>query len=364
MVYRQDTNMYMAHQPQLAERLVAALERGVQVRLLLEAQPPGGLDDTTRWFAQQVHDASGEVRYMRGEPDQHIHRRFVFDHAKYGIIDGSRVFVMSENWVGHGTPTDHSYGNRGWGVIVRNRAVARYLAGVFAADWNPLVADTVAYNADDPKYGGPPAGFTPDDSVPKGEYPHPFRARRFTEPVQVTPVFAPDNTLYDTRGILGLIGAAQERLLVEQQYIHLQWDGRAGSVDQTPDLYLRAVVAAAQRGVEVRVLLDDDSKYAAPPNHTPPGTSALTNRDTCAYLNGIAAGAGLRLECRLLDAGNTGLAKVHNKGVIADDQVLVSSINWSRNSPANNRELGLIIGSQPVSDYFAGVFDWDWEHSG
>ena len=359
--YSIDINIYIAHQPALAARLVAALERGVAVRLLLEGQPMGGVDDETRWFAQQIHDAGGEVRFMRGDSDRDIHRRYVFDHAKYGIVDGDRSFVLSENWGKHSIPADPSLGNRGWGVIVADPALAAYLTDAFDQDWNPAILDTVAYNAADPRYGAPPPGFQPEPDPRGGSYEHPFAARRFPGPHRVTPVFAPDHSLYAGKGITGLIRSAHRRLLVEQQYIYLTWGGRQGTVEETPDLYLEEVLAAARRGVQVRVLLDDDSEYRE--HGTPTAPPAPRNAETCAYINRLARGEGLDAACRILDVDASGLDKIHNKGVIADGQVLVSSINWSYNSPSHNRELGLIIESPALADHFAVVFDWDWQVS-
>jgi hypothetical protein len=54
---------------------------------------------------------------------------------------------------------------------------------------------------------------------------------------------------------------------------------------------------------------------------------------------------------------------MHNKGIIVDNEkVLVSSINWSNYSVSQNREAGVIITHTGVTDFFASVFQWDWEH--
>ena len=54
------------------------------------------------------------------------------------------------------------------------------------------------------------------------------------------------------------------------------------------------------------------------------------------------------------------LDKLHGKLVIADDAVLISSINWGENSPTNNREAGVIIYGE-AADYYAKVFMNDWD---
>jgi phosphatidylserine/phosphatidylglycerophosphate/cardiolipin synthase-like enzyme len=59
-----------------------------------------------------------------------------------------------------------------------------------------------------------------------------------------------------------------------------------------------------------------------------------------------------------------GVKYIHNKGAIADgERVLVSSINWNRNSLENNRETAVVIHSQEVSDYYKELFESDWNVS-
>lgn len=351
-----DVNVYIAEAAGLADHLTEAAARGVKVRLLLDGQPFGGMAEQTRWFAHQVADAGGAVRFMRGDKNQHLYRRYQFDHAKYGIIDGQRSFVQSENWSPMGTAVDNSIGNRGWGVIVDDAALARYLDRVFELDWNPAAGDTVAYSDNDPTFGPPPDGFVPVIDPPTGSYPAPFSAQDFAGPHTVTPVFAPDNSLLADHAILGLLKQAQESVLVEQQYIYLGWSSR-GDQETTPDLYLKEIMAAARRGVHVQVLLD--SKYVGAPQQDP--APQQDNRLTCNYMNDTAAAEGLDLDCELIDLNATHVDAVHNKGLIVDGRyTLVSSINWSYNSPGHNRELGLIIDDPAIASYFTDIFAYDW----
>jgi PKD repeat protein len=52
---------------------------------------------------------------------------------------------------------------------------------------------------------------------------------------------------------------------------------------------------------------------------------------------------------------------VHNKGLVCDDVAIVSSVNWTSNSFNNNREVGVVIQSKAVADYYAGVFERDFD---
>ncbi len=90
------------------------------------------------------------------------------------------------------------------------------------------------------------------------------------------------------------------------------------------------------------------------------GTSDTRNNlMTVDALNALAQERGLDLEARLMSDYHE-LGVMHNKGVIADDSVLVSSINWADASVFQNREVGLIVSSPSVSRYFADFFWRDW----
>lgn len=212
-----DLNVYDFSVVPLAERLAEAARRGVKVRLLLEAGSAGRILDQERYMGKLVHEAGGEVRWMVNDPGRGINGRYVFNHAKYGVIDGRVSFVQSENFVRHGLAPNPSYGNRGWGVVVENQPLAAYLSEVFAADWNPSFADSIGYKAGTP-FGPPPDDFVPETGSYEGEYKAPFPAVRVRGPVQVTPVLAPDHGLLETMGIIGLMRSAQESIRIEQQY--------------------------------------------------------------------------------------------------------------------------------------------------
>lgn len=214
---RIDICVYEFHLVQLAEEVAAAAARGVQVRLLLEGAPVGGVVDQGRYVSRMIHEAGGQVRYLIHDSPNQIWSRYAFVHAKYGVIDGERLFVQSENFKVTGTPVDPTAGNRGWGVVVADEGLAAYMTEVFEADWNPAFRDSYPYT-EGTRFGAPAPGFVPDRDVPSGEYPHIYPPLTVPGPIIVTPVLAPDHALLETKGIIGLIRGARESLLVEQQY--------------------------------------------------------------------------------------------------------------------------------------------------
>ncbi|HWI53042.1 MAG TPA: phospholipase D-like domain-containing protein [Symbiobacteriaceae bacterium] len=345
-----DLNMYDFTQVPIAERLAAAARRGVAVRIIMEAGSPNQLTDQERYMAKLVVEAGGQVRWIVNDPSVGVLGRYVYDHAKYAVVDGRTTLVQSENFVRHGTPSDPTFGNRGWGAVVADTALASYMQRVFEADWNQTYDDLMDYKPGTP-YGPPPAAFVPETGALTGTYPHPF-PRLTVRSVSVTPVLAPDHTLLDTMGIIGLMRGARESILIEQQYVHLHWGGASGSPQTTPDLYLEEAIAAARRGVKVRILLSDAFLDPKDPKD---------NTNTVDYVNDIARREKLDMQARIIKSDITALDKIHNKGVIVDGRkVLVSSVNWSLNSPLNNREVSLILDHPDLGMYFTDIFTYDW----
>jgi phosphatidylserine/phosphatidylglycerophosphate/cardiolipin synthase-like enzyme len=160
----------------------------------------------------------------------------------------------------------------------------------------------------------------------------------------VRPVISPDTS----DQITSLINSAERSIEIEQAYI----------TNETPvslNPYLSAAINASRRGVHVRVLLDsywfniEDEK---------------DNDEMVSLINRIGLSEHIPLEARCADLERIGVDKIHNKGVIVDNQyVLVSSINWNSVSPNFNREAGVIIDHPGVAGYFLEVFEDDWSIS-
>lgn len=335
---------------QLAEQLAEAVRRGVKVRLLIEAGTVAGLYDQERWAAEQVATAGGEVRWILNDPKAGFPGRYIYDHSKWGVIDGQASIVQSENWVRHGIAVDPSFGNRGWGALIDDAAFADYLTRVFEADWRLTFGDVQRFGV--PPFGGPSPEFKPETTLLTGRYPAPFKALTVGGQVTLTPVLAPDHALLETGGIIGLIRSARSSVLIEQQYAHVHWGATDGDPVKTPNLYLEEALQAARRGVQVKLLLSDAFLNPKDPKD---------NTVTVAYVNEIAQREGLDLAARLINSKAAGLDKIHNKGIVVDGtRVLISSINWSLNSPANNRELGIILEHSLIGRYFADLFQYDW----
>ncbi len=63
---------------------------------------------------------------------------------------------------------------------------------------------------------------------------------------------------------------------------------------------------------------------------------------------------GLDMGARLLSPYHN-FTVVHNKGWVVDDKVVISSVNLVRNAFEENREVGLIIRSPAIADWYARI---------
>jgi phosphatidylserine/phosphatidylglycerophosphate/cardiolipin synthase-like enzyme len=343
-------NMYEFQNPYLAERLINATARGVNVKIILEGMPPGGLTDTSRYIAHTLYEAGCELRYLISSPDEGIYARYRYTHAKYCVIDNWTVILSSENFAVTGIPVNNTFGNRGWGVIIRNPDVAQYFSTVFLEDWSSNLGDSFPYDPEHPVYGKPPEDFDMSYTIHHGTYRPRFDSQTICDEFTVEPVLAPDTATLQTQAILGMINAATESVYIEQLQCHINW---STAYCNYSNLYLEAAINAARRGCEVKILLD--SRYVDPTD------DQLDNYDTVQYINALAQREGLtdKLHAKLIYLDN--IVKLHNKGVIVDGyKTLISSINWGRVSATENREAGIIIESEAVARYFTNVFLYDW----
>lgn len=322
-------NVYEFTDGGIADLLCEARKRGVEVTVLTEGGPVGGIPPEEQAVIARLDAGGIPVTAMTGAGEDHAPYRF--NHAKYLVIDDGQVLLTTENFKDHSFPPDGLAGNRGWGVLLSSPPLAAHFSEVFAEDLNgPGVSRIHGYPSDIPPY-------TADRYQPV------FSPVSFTAS-SVTTVLAPDSA----GQVLPLIDGAEHRLFIAEAYIS-HWSGGR----KNP--YLQAAINASRRGVDVRILLD--SYYYNIEDDA-------DNDEMVQEITTIAGLEHLPLEARLMDTTRSGLLKLHAKGVIADDTVFISSINWNENSPVFNREAGLIIRDRHASGYFASVFEKDWQGGG
>jgi phosphatidylserine/phosphatidylglycerophosphate/cardiolipin synthase-like enzyme len=313
---------YTLTSERVTEALLAADRTGAEVRVLLEGAPVGGVGERQARLLDRLSESGVDVRLLAGP-----HDRYRYHHPKDAVVD-DRALVLTENFKPAGTG---GMSSRGWGVVLRDATAADALADLHARDrtWRAATPWTDYragrdFSASDPALGE-------------------FETRHPPERVRVdsaTVLAAPDNA---AAALMAELDAADERVLVQQVEI----GGRENRL-------LRGVLRAADRGVAVRIHLSD-GWYVEEDN------AALAG-----WLNRRADAEGWDLEARVdgRAGGHESYEKIHTKGVIVDDTVVLGSLNWANDAADRNREVLVALEGEKAAAYYAEVFESDWSGGG
>ncbi|MCP4362139.1 MAG: hypothetical protein GY796_29375 [Chloroflexi bacterium] len=339
----------------LAYALLSAIQRGVQLTVLLEGEPPGGVPDQEKYICELLAAEGNECWFMFNDSDLDIYDRYTNLHAKFILIDGQRVIVSSENLSPNSLPydgkQDGTWGRRGVVLITDAPGVIRHIQTVFDHDFDPTSHRDITGTA---IIGSPPLGFVPEVETGGVTY-----TVRHKHPLAIEGTFAfevvqsPENNLRSVDGLLGLINQAQvgDTVLVQQLNERPYWGATTSNPVDDPNLRLEAYIAAARRGASVRLLLDSYFDFG----------DATSNTATCLYVNDIAQTEQLDLVCKT--SNPTGLG-IHNKMVLVQVNgrgvIHIGSINGTEQSNKANRELALQVQSDTAYNYLAKMFFQDW----
>lgn len=339
-------DVYTLSSPMISAALIAAAGRGVRVVVIVEGQPVGGWGASQEATADRLVD--GGVTVVRHQADAKGYRDYRFDHSKVAIIDGHLTLIGTENWGDSAYPSDDSPGNRGFLVAIHADALALDLIGYLFSELDEGESDWILHD--------PSTNLSSASDWPVMEDPVP----RFKN-VAFRVLFGPESNrmlLDDGRaGLLEEIWAADESVEVEFFYLDTWW-GPGDDPTSPRGPWLDALVAAAERGVEVRVLLDSTF-------YNIEAYDDNDNDDTVRYLNGLSIVGTGTIEARLIAADDLGLLKLHAKAMVVDDRhLLVSSVNGNQNSPTRNREMSIWVDDPDSAAVFLEAFEADWAVSG
>ncbi len=293
--------------PAYAPLLARAAERGVAVRLLLDAH--AGANATT---AAIVAGSGVHCRVIGGHPGAEAHWKL--------IVADATVATGTGNLLRRDAPPPGQAGTREWWASASGaphlHASAR---AAFDSAWREASPPPVAWrHAVAPPPAIPPVG-VPPDLVPSLHLDVPAAC------LGLAVGGASVHALLASR-----VASARARALAIVPYVHTH----VGEVRAVLD----AMAAAAARGADARVLL---------------GTSPEPRDAAALAAAGIAVRVMDPLRC------TTG----HAKGLVADGAALVCSANWSGAGLGGNRESALILDDARAADWFAAALERDWELS-
>jgi cardiolipin synthase A/B len=111
-----DVQMYLFTVTAIADAIVAAHDRGIAVRVLLDPDEPNGL------VVERLQKAGIEVRF---DP-----ATFAFAHAKYMIVDHARTVIMSGNFNAGAMSSERNYA-----IVDRDSDDVFDVQAIFESDW-------------------------------------------------------------------------------------------------------------------------------------------------------------------------------------------------------------------------------------
>ncbi len=286
----------------LWDSIVAASDRGVAVRVLLDASD----------WAPEITEGNRDVlSYLT---DQGIDCRFddpsVTTHAKMVVIDASVVVVGSTNWNQYAL-REHAQAD----VIIDNPHVGAVFAEYFDRIWGARLPENgVQIDFDEVVTNGPTMVPLPDGP----------------------------GTSLSASLLLELLPQARQSVHVSMYRVSV-YPNYPGSL---ANRLIEELIGAAGRGLDVRVVMDDCSFYA---------DSANANLASAIYLyqHGI--------EVRFDAPERTTHAKLI---VIDGESVVIGSTNWNYYSLEENVEAGIGLLRMPaVAELFDVFFESVWADS-
>lgn len=323
------------------ETLVDAADRGVEVRVLLEGNPVGGISPREVAMLSALAVAGAEVTVVAGNLREGIVKHVSTLHPKYVVLDDDGLIVLSENFVEDGLPLDKVFGNRGWGIAMRSPELARYMALVFDDDSRPSRPDTFDWRDDERFNGSLAVAPEPDGLHTQGMLMPLVSSLGAGVTLFVSPDCSPTAPF-----LCGFVDQACE-ILAQQFQVDLLWETRWPD-DEALDPLLQHVLERLRAGASCRMLFDSS------------WFNMDRNSEVARALTAVAVGESLEGSFMMMSERSP-ISVAHNKGLLLDGAVsVVSSNNWVFPSFARNRELAAVVHSTEVARYFTGAFELDW----
>jgi phosphatidylserine/phosphatidylglycerophosphate/cardiolipin synthase-like enzyme len=292
--------------------LVRAAERGIRVRLVLDAHISDGNGATARALTA----AGGDCR-VAGLGANAAHGKLLLVDSTVAVGTGNLIWRDAPRDRRLRTPQDRPLlaGTREWWVTAAGSGrLHGAAAAAFEAHWSMASAPPSAWVVT-PQRAAPPIGTPVPQVAPRILYTASRRLRLVIGGAAVG------------RTLGALITAARRRVLVTVPYVHPR-------VLPVRDL-LDRMIEASSRGVACALLL-----------------GGVPDPNDAADL------AGLPFPVRRMDPARS--TSGHAKGVVADASALVSSANWSASGLGGNWEAALRVEHRRAAAYYAAAWRRDW----
>ena len=324
-------HMYQLQEVHLVEALIEADQRGVEVTVVMDYGdnwwPEYDLDANHGMATTML--AAGVDVFWFGDMGE---TPYAYIHSKVAVRDNESVWIGSGNWKSSSQPAPGNAGNRDWGVIVDDAALATLVRAHLAFDESAERTHITPVTMAD----APSGWVMPQSSPIVGNL-----SASIDGDFEATLLVCPDNCINE---LVQMLDSADDEILLSLQYLDMDWSYGWGD-----NPIVSALEDAAERGIKIRLILngayldEDIQKVVDQMNED---WNATRGYDT----NAVVMSAG------------DGVNKLHNKGAIVDKEaVLVSSINWGDSALVRNREMGLLISSNDVASVYIDSWNEDWQ---
>ncbi|HYC91359.1 MAG TPA: phospholipase D-like domain-containing protein [Thermoanaerobaculia bacterium] len=348
------SSIYEFHAGHIADALERELDEGTELKLVMAVQSrdsksghtsEGDFKRTERFAAwrERFGDHFAPVFVPIGNGGL-IAKSY---HIKVTVRDGNTFWLSSGNWKRASQPNippaelnnpkaTGKAGNREWHVVIENETLAQRYRSHIAADYE--LAGKINQSkeaAEDEVLVDVPMEVL--ESVELEAAPtEVFEPKRFRRRVKVKPLLTPDRKgeVYSA-AVLKLIRSAKKQLLFQNQYITVD-ESSSGFFGELVD----ALVDRSRKIKDVRIILRS-------------GGSDFWDNMAELKRRGMDVNKCVRR-----------ISATHTKGIIVDGrEVLIGSHNWSSLGVTLNRDASLIFRDEEVAQYFAQVFEHDWDRA-
>ncbi len=321
-------HMYIIQSSELAQALIDAESRGVDVTVVLnEPEDWWNSNDKVAQeaYAYYLKTEGVDVYWFGGSGDD----PYLYLHSKVAVRDDASVWIGSGNWKPSSLPYDGDRGNRDWGILVDSVQLAINVRANMVFDENSMYVQSVSST--------PP---TNSFVIPGAQTIDQNTADPFTGTFSGKLLTCPDDCV---EGLTEMIQSAESEILLSLQYLDLDWKWGWG---ENP--LISALQQAASDGVSIRLIIN----------------GAYLDEDIQDVVDRINNDWNITNEwdaSAIIMSEDDDVMKLHNKGAIVDgESVLISSINWGDSAMVRNREMGLIITSTEVAAPFVASWYADW----
>jgi V8-like Glu-specific endopeptidase len=346
------SSIYEFHAKHIADGLEKELDEGASLKIVMAPQTrdhghaaEGDFERAPRFEAWQEKFGDNFERIFVPVGNGGLVARAY--HIKVTVRDGRTVWLSSGNWKRASQPNiakkdlddprqTGKAGNREWHVVIDNKTLAQRYGNHIEADYERCteLGGTLEGVGEEVMVDVPVTALEAIEleAAPKQVF-EPLRLKR---KIKVKPLLTPDQqgAVY-SKAVLELIKSAKKQLLFQNQYISVD-EKSSGFFSELVD----ALVERSRKIADVRIILRSGGD---------------------GFFDNMA-----ELKRRGMDVNKCvrRISATHTKGIIVDGKrVLIGSHNWSSLGVTLNRDASLIFHDEEIAQYYAQVFEEDWNRS-